>query len=376
MRPPLKILKICTSRSWGGMELQMTLLCEKFRAQGIQVIPVGFSGSRIFQRLTAAGFKPWALNLRSYLHPLGILRLARLIARERPDLIQADFSRDLWTIVPAIKLSHAVPLILIKHVGTMKPKTDPLHRWLYRSVDYMVAISRVIQENIIRTHPIAAERVIIIHHGVDLKRFQYAEATRSKIRQAFGIRPDDVLIGIVGRLQYAKGYLEFLQMARQIVDRFQGVKFMLVGEATRGEEAEAKHILAQVTALHLNQYVRSTGFRSDVPDLLSALDLFVFPSHAEAFGLVLIEAMAMKLPVVSSNCDGVLDIVVHEQTGLLVPPRAVAELTAAVSQLISDRAQRLSLGAAGYDRVVQYFSEDQMLQQFNELHAKLVALNS
>ena len=79
-----------------------------------------------------------------------------------------------------------------------------------------------------------------------------------------------------------------------------------------------------------------TGYRDDVPDLLGAMDLFLFPTHAEAFGLVIVEAMAMGVPVVSANCDGVPDIVEHGVTGILADPRDVDELSAAVADLLRD----------------------------------------
>ena len=99
--------------------------------------------------------------------------------------------------------------------------------------------------------------------------------------------------------------------------------------------------------LGLERIVRFTGFRRDVPEVMSALDLFVFPSHAEAFGLVLIEAMAMERPVVSTNCDGVLDIVVDGVTGLTVPPKDPVRLAAAIEQNACGRNAARSLREGG-----------------------------
>ncbi|MDQ7053717.1 MAG: glycosyltransferase [candidate division KSB1 bacterium] len=180
----------------------------------------------------------------------------------------------------------------------------------------------------------------------------------------------DVVIGIMGRLQRAKGYAEFLHMAAQLKPRYPQCRFLMIGEASRGEEEEASAILDMIPALGLQDRVHWLGFRHDVPDVLAALDIFVFPSHAEAFGLVLIEAMAMRKPVVSSRCDGVLDIVEDRKTGLLVPPKNVDQLVKAVVELIDDPSLRERMGRAGRQRVEAYFNQEKMLQRLKEIYAK------
>lgn len=369
----LKILKMCTSQSWGGMELNMVLTCEKLRERGHQIFPVCYPGSQIEKRLLKRGFNPRTYVVKSYLHPWIIRELARYIANTDVDLIHSDYSRDLWTLVPANKLAKDVPVVLIKHIGTQRPKTDPFHRWIYRNIDYIIAISRIIRDNIIETHPISADKVGIIHHGVDFRRFQFSEFLRETFRRKLGLKPNELLIGIIGRLQVAKGYLEFLAMASQIAPRFENVKFIMIGEASRGEDRQANLILSQLDALQLGARIIHTGYRDDIPGLLAAMDLFVFPSYAEAFGLVLIEAMSMKLPVISSNCDGVLDIVVAGETGILIPPKNIQQLVQAVELLIRDPEKRKAMGEAGHRRARKHFSETRMLDQIEALYQNLLA---
>lgn len=350
----------------------MALMCEKLRARGHEVVPVCHSDSPIEKRLRANGFEPIQLDLKSYFHPFKIFKLARYIHKLNVDLIHADYSRDLWTIVPAMRLSKKMPLILLKHIGTQKPKKDFLHTWIYSHVDYIIAISNVIKKNIIETHPVPAEKVGVLYHGVDFKRFRYSEKTRQKVRAEFGLQDDEILIGIIGRLQFSKGYPEFLEMAKRIMVDFPKSRFMIVGEATRGENKEADLIISQIEQMKQPEKIIVTGFRDDIPELLAAMDLFVFPSYAEAFGLVLIEAMSMHLPVVSSNCDGVLDIVIHNETGLLVPPKNSGALTDAVALLMSDEKKRREMGAAGFRRVSQKFNESSMFDELETLYSDLV----
>ena len=106
---------------------------------------------------------------------------------------------------------------------------------------------------------------------------------------------------------------------------------------------------------------------------MSALDLFVFPSHAEAFGLVLIEAMAMERPVVSTNCDGVLDIVVDGVTGLTVPPKDPVALAAAVERMLADGTLRDRSGKAGRQRVLELFDQEKQIDRLESIYAELIA---
>jgi glycosyltransferase involved in cell wall biosynthesis len=257
-----------------------------------------------------------------------------------------------------------------KHIGTSKAKRDFLHRWLYQRVDYLIAISEVIRQNLIATHPISASQVGVVHHGIDLHDFFQASRARDALREELGFSRDQIVFGIIGRLQIGKGYLEFLEMAHQIGRLRPRARFLMVGEATRGEPEEANLILNKIEHPQLRPIVKWVGFRKDVPRLLAAMDVFVFPSHAEAFGLVLIEAMAAGKPVISSNCDGVLEIVRHGETGFLVAPRDVAALTEAAERLLQDEALRQKMGEAGRRLAAEAFSVERTLENIEALYQR------
>lgn len=349
----------------------MAVLSERLRDRGHQVTPICSPDSELFDDLQRRGFVPVPLAVEGYFHPAAIQRLARWLEENQPDLLHLHYARDLWSVVPAMALSRRIPLVLIKHIGTQKPKRDPLHRWLYSHVDHLITISEVIHRNVLATHPISADRVGLVHHGVDLAKFDPTRVDRSRVRGELGVRAEELVVGIVGRIQRSKGYPEFLAAAQRLVREFDRLRFLLVGEATRGEEAEAAEILGLIDSYGLRDRVIVAGFRADVPRMLAAMDVFVFPSHAEAFGLALIEAMAMARPVVSSNCDGVLDIVVDGETGLLVPPRDVSELTNCIARLLRDSELRHRFGRAGRARVEAKFDIENMVDRVEEIYDQI-----
>lgn len=368
----MKVLQICTSESWGGMEMHVAELAEKLMRLGDQCAVVCAPDSRLAKDLMRRSVPCFFLAAGGYIRPVAVWRARTWVAAFQPDVIHVHYARDLWWLVPALRSKRNTPILLSKHVGTQKPKKDPLHRYLYNRLDYIIAISRVIRKNIIATHPIAESRVVIVHHGVDLERFDPYSCNRGTIRRQFGFTDRHIVLGMVGRLQASKGYYEFLEMANLIKDRHPECRFLLVGEASRGEEREAEAILKKLKALGLDSVAQWCGFRKDIPQVLAAMDVFVFPSHAEAFGLVLIEAMAMRRPVISSNCDGVLDIVEQGRSGLLVAPRNVRQLVDAVEKLLTRPEFRQRIAEAGRRRVEKYFNAVTMIQKIREFYSLAV----
>jgi glycosyltransferase involved in cell wall biosynthesis len=147
----------------------------------------------------------------------------------------------------------------------------------------------------------------------------------------------------------------------------------MVGEASRGEEAQERLIRSLCTSLGLDDIVQFPGYRDDIPAILAAFDLFVFPSHAEAFGVALIEAMATGIPVVSTNCDGVLDIVVDGDSGLFVDPRSPSQIAEALRRLVPDEGLRERLGRQARERVVALFDVEAQTDRIEEVYCGLLA---
>lgn len=372
----LKILQVCSSRSWGGMEMHVPILASKLQQRGHDVVVAAFPKSRIHRASVSYGVSYIPLKVTSYCHPVQIKKIAEWLRFHPVNVVHCHYSKDLWAVVPALKMAGKVPLILVKHIGTQKPKRDILHRFLYKNVDFIIANSNIICQNILNTHPVTPKQVGMIHLGIDMQRFSPNSALRREVRREFGYTDENLVIGIVGRLQVGKGHLEFLKMAEYLGERYSHLRFLIIGGATYGEEAEAAQIRMKVQNSPLQNRIRLTGFRNDIHRLLNALDIFVFPSHAEAFGLVLLEAMATGLPVVSSNCDGVVDIVTNRVEGLLVPPKEVAQLTAAVEELVQSPELRHRLGQKGRQKVKAQFDLEQMVDKIEDLYFTLALSNN
>jgi glycosyltransferase involved in cell wall biosynthesis len=367
----LNILQVCSSGSWGGMEMHVADLAKQLMERGHNNLILTTPNSKLAAKAKEENIPVKVEKIGGYVQPLTILRLKSFLKKNQFDLIVCHYGRDLWTIIPAKKMSQNTPLILVKHIGTQKPKKDIFHRFLYKNVNSIVANSNVIFENILNTHPVSEPQVRLIHLGIDQKKFYPNKEFRVSARSEFGIANNEFVVGITGRLQRWKGYFEFLETAAVLTKKYPKIKFMAIGGATVGEHAEAEEINKKADSLNLENRLIFTGFRNDVPRLLNALDLFVFPSYAEAYGLALLEAMAVGLPVVASNCDGVLDIVENEKTGLLISPRNSEQLSKAVERLFCGDKMRNSVAKAGHEQYLEKFTSQLMLDKLENLYFQL-----
>ncbi|MBI4552402.1 MAG: glycosyltransferase family 4 protein [Candidatus Latescibacteria bacterium] len=374
MTRPLRIFQVCSSLAWGGTEMHLPILASKLVERGHTVLAVCHPDGKIVRETEARRIPTATLRLGAYLSPVTTAQLVRLIRRDRPDILHLHLSRDLWQAVPAARLAGCGRVVLTKHVGSFVRKHDVLHRWLYRRVDRVLTVSDVLRQNVIETCPIPPERVLTVHHALDIRKYDPSRCQPDAVRRELGLAPDDLVIGTVGRITPGKGYEEFLQAGRLIRDAQmrdgtgRGVKFLIVGNASYGEEAYYDRIVSLARDLGLGQDVIFAGYRRDIPEVLSAMDVFLFPSRAEGLGATLIEAMAMQRACVSTNSDGTADIIEHGVTGLTVPPGDAEAFARATLTILRDHALQRRMAAAARRCVEKKFDLEAMTSKIESVY--------
>jgi glycosyltransferase involved in cell wall biosynthesis len=372
-RNHFRVLQSCTSPSWGGLEMQALLVCTELMKRGHDVTLLCSPATRMEVEANRAGVRTLPLESRNSRYPFSLGAVRRFLIDERIQIVHSQLSHDLNLLVPAaVYIPQPPPILLTKRVGSFIRKKDFFHRWLYQHVSLVIAISEVIRKNIIETCPINPDRIVTVYDGVDLERFDCGRVDRRAVRGELGLKEREIVIGMVGRFSPGKGHEEFLAAAHSIHRQFPEVKFLIVGDASFGEEAYASSIREAGRPLVEEGALQFTGFRADVPAIMGAMDILAFPSYAEAFGDVLIEAMAMELPVVSTNCDGVLEIVADGETGIQVPARSGEALAEALILLVRDSDLRRRLGMSGRKRVEELFNLERRTDRIEELYAKLL----
>ncbi len=207
---------------------------------------------------------------------------------------------------------------------------------------------------------------LIIRSGIELDRFGHPQVPRATTRAAWGIPQDATVIGTVTRLSPQKAPLDFVQAAAQVAAQYPNTYFMMVGDGPLRQEVEQ---LAR--ELGIADRLVLTGLRRDVPELLAAFDLFALSSLWEGLPRVLPQAMATRLPIVATACDGSAEAVEDGVNGFLVPPGEPAVLAQRLCQLLAQPPLAEQLGAAGYARV-QEFSDRGMVHAIDQLYTKLL----
>ena len=354
------------------MEMYTLTAVKQLLKRNISVELLCAKESRIHIEANNLGLIVHPLKISWLSNPFDILRLTSLIHRNKYNLIHTQASFDLWLLVPALKmLQSSIPLLLTKHVGSFIVKKDFLHKWIYNRLTYALAISTIIQKNLIDTCPLPESKVLLLHDGIDINRFNPEKADAQKVRKEFKIDENEILIGMVGRFSPGKGHEEFLFAAHALNKKHDLLKFMIVGEPSRGENKYADTIKKLALDYQLKNLI-ITGYRSDIPEVLAAMDIFVFPSHAESFGLALAEAMAMGKPSVCSNAEGILDIATDNETSLLFENKNAYDLLKKIAMLIESAELRKRFSNAARKRAVGQFDLEILTDRVVDIYQKAI----
>lgn len=215
---------------------------------------------------------------------------------------------------------------------------------------------------VLRRLGISAEKLHVLGNGIDLDRFDPAARglSRQKVRAQLNIEPEEVVVGLVGRLVAEKGYREVFAAAAELRERQPNIHFLVVGPA---DTDKTDAISPQELECASNAYgVTFLGMRDDVEDLYLAMDLYVLASHREGFPRSAMEAAAMGLPIVATNIRGCRQVVDDGRTGLLVPVRDPTALARAVEALAVDPDRRREMGQAARTKAVSEFDDRRQIE--------------
>ena len=296
-------------------------------------------------------------------------RLARILRSERIDLVHLNNTiqrNHAWML--AARLA-GVPCIT--HERGLRRDFMARDRRLARNLDAVICISSAVHENLV-ARGLGDLPLVTIFNGLDPAQMQCTRAP-ADVRAEIGVAPDARLIGIVGNIQPWKGQEIVIRAMGLLREELPDLACVLIGDTSRNAAAYREQIAALSRELGIESRVHITGFRSDVPNYINALDIQVHASiDPEPFGRVLLEAMALSKPLVASNGGAVPEIVVHEHTGLLFEPGNPTALAAALRMLLTDRPRAAAMGAAGRARLLAEFSIRRNVELTQSLYERLL----
>ncbi|MCB9898404.1 MAG: glycosyltransferase [Planctomycetes bacterium] len=363
----LRIVHVITTLGVGGAEKHLLWLGEGQRRAGHEVHVVYLKGKgELVQEFLDRGVQPHRVPMEGLLRaPAALLALTRLLRRLRPDVVHTHLLKADAVGSVAARRARAPSVISSKHNderALLRPAVGVVHGLLMRRVDRVVALSDHVARFVAEHGRVPPDRIRRIYYGVDATQL-VGRRTRAQVRAELGLSEQQKVLVCVGRLAPQKDHPTLLAaMAKLPAD----VRLLVVGGDPFGDgEARLATLAAQ---LGVSERVHFLGIRHDVPDLLTASDLFVLPSLWEGLGLVFLEAMAVALPIVASNVSAIPEVVEDGVSGWLVPPGDPDALAGAVQRALGDPAARHAAGLAGHMRLLERFALPRMIDETLSLY--------
>ncbi|MDP6084484.1 MAG: glycosyltransferase [Nitrospinota bacterium] len=357
----LDILHTESSAGWGGQEARTILEADHLSRRGHRVRVAGPSGSGIEGEARRRGLPFLPAPIRSVADPLALVRIFRLLRRERPAILHTHSSKDSWLAGLAGK-SAGVPVIFRTRHVSIPVRAHRLNP-VYRIPDRILVTASATRDHLVSRCGVPPDRVITLPTGVDLGRFGPHVSGRP-FREAFGFGEGTPVVGIVAQLRGSKGHDHFIEAARILSARNPEARFFIVGDGLWrdlvAEKVRSEKMTARVTL---------TGFREDIPEVMAALDVLVIAStRTDGIPQAGLQAMATGVPVVGTRVGGIPEVVREGETGLLVEPGDSAALARAVERLLADPARRERMGKTGMNRVRERHSLEAMLNGLESIY--------
>lgn len=369
---PVKILYFITELNIGGAEKVLVHLISQLDRSRFEpsVVCLYDGDGPIAAEIRALNVPVIDLNMTARWDVRAIWRFYQLVRREKPVIIHASlFHANI--IGRLVGRMAGVPVIITcrQNISIGGRWRERINRLTAAWDDKVVAVCDVARQAEIEHTGVAPTKVVTIYNTIDPALFHTDhQPEKSGLRTEWGIPPNTLLIGTVGRLHPQKGLSYLLEAVAQLKARL-SVDFRLV---VVGDGQLRINLITQSRILDIADRTIFAGARTDVPDILAELDLFAFPSLWEGLPLALLEAMAAGLPVVATAVGGTPEVVLDGQTGILVPPGNPQALAVALERLMMDPALRLKMGQAALVRIQQAFTVEQMAAKYHNLYFQLI----
>jgi glycosyltransferase involved in cell wall biosynthesis len=238
--------------------------------------------------------------------------------------------------------------------------------FIVRRADRVIAVSDKIAHEL-RMSGVKQERLRVIDNGINTERFTIKRITGS-LRASLKIGADTQVIGTIGSLTNEKGHECLLNAIPEVSRTFPEAVFILVGEGS-----ERRRLESLSRRLEIQKNVVFAGMRKDIPEILSILDVFVFPSLKEGLPMALLEAQAARVPTIASAVGAIPKVIKDGFTGTLVQPGDPQSLARAVVRALSDRRMACEMAQRGFERVRDNFSSEIMAEKYHQLYSELLS---
>ncbi len=387
----VKVLRVIARLNVGGPALHVAYLAGGLAERGYDTTLVAGTLARGEESMAAAASQRGVTivpldELHREVAPLrdlrAILRLARLIRRERPDILHTHTAKaGAVGRVAALISGRARPSVIVHtfhgHVlrGYFNPLTTLgfrlLERWLATFTTALIAVSPEVRDDLVRLGVAPAEKFAIVRLGIELdERVSAAEGARAEVRRILGVAPGAFLIGWVGRMTAVKRTEDVLRALSGLLERGVDAYVCLVGDGPDRHQLER-----YAHELGIVRRCLFVGYQNEMGRFYQAIDALVLPSINEGTPVSVIEALAAERPAVATRVGGIPDVIRDGVDGFLVDAGDVDDLAKKLALLAREPARRAAMGAEGRARVLERYAVERLVDDIDLLYRSLLRSN-
>ncbi|MHB1601124.1 MAG: glycosyltransferase family 4 protein [bacterium] len=348
------ILHIDGFKGFGGAQNDIVILLEfikKYHSEDFNIYVIHNNNERLKTELDKLDIPNFSVKMTNFLDIFSVLKIRHFLKRNGIDLVNFHSSLDhyLGGIAAVSIFKKNIFKVLTRHVAY---KVDFLKGFLIYKLltDRFIAISDFIKKGLINDIKIDPQKIKTIYSPRIYNEISFYEPDKDNARTELGIKLDEKMISLIGRLSKEKGHEVFINAAELIVKKRNDIKFVIIGE---GE------LYAQIVDLidkkGLKNYFIISGFRENIKNFIAASDLIAVPSGLEGMGSIIIESCALKKAVIASDVGGIPEIIMNNETGLLFKNEDYEELADKIIHLIDKPELIEKLGLNCYNEVVKKF---------------------
>ncbi len=293
----------------------------------------------------------------------------RFVRQWKPDVIQSllihsnVLGRMTRLFFPRIRLLAGISTVYtVEGYGRFYALIEG---WTHFLDTLYVINSRLGYDNVVDLMGLPEKKLALVHNGIETSPLESIEQDRRDVREEFGFRGEDVVIGMIAQFRPAKRHDLMLQAMAKVAEKHPNVRGLFVGQGER--EQACKEMAEQ---LGIADQIGFAGYRNDARRFYRGMDVFCLPSDVEGEPVSLLEAMDAGLPIVAARTGGIPEIVEAERSGLLFEPGDLAGLTQQIKRVLACEEERRRLGEKARERVLEAFSAERMAKQFEELYER------
>lgn len=243
-------------------------------------------------------------------------------------------------------------------------------RWAARRCHRLISVADAMTDLLVEAKIAERSKFVTIYSGMDIEPFLNADQNRLQLRKDLGIRPEDIVVGKIARLFHLKGHQYLLACAQRVVQADPRIRFLLVGDGILRESLEK-----EIASMGLKNHFIFTGLvpPHEIPELIGAMDMLMHVSLREGLARALPQALLAGKPVISYDIDGAKEVVIEDQTGILLPPKSIQPLGDAILKLANDADLRTRLGLQGRLLCQERFGHQSMTKQIRRLYQQILS---